>query len=302
MSNQSINLKDYEIVYNNGTSDAVWPLENDIVLAPGESAVIWRVLQTVLNTGVDDDSFIDYWKKQTSNADLNLVRGKKFTRSVCNGLANSGERSMVIRAKVTREVLTMVAYNGKGNIEANQSITFTYTDGTEGAISNYTAAPTPGSTEDGQVTGTYNLYERPCPCSYCGSCAVCQRSMLLIDEVNELIPGQRITATFWVDPAREIFKGHCPGAPVLPGVYTMEATAQATDLVLMTKPAYADKVPLFLGINNVKFRKKILPGDTLEIHAELLSERAKKAIATCKCAVYTAGDLAAETGVTIAMR
>lgn len=42
--------------------------------------------------------------------------------------------------------------------------------------------------------------------------------------------------------------------------------------------------------------KKILPGDTLEIHVELLSERAEKAIATCKCAVYTAGDLAAETG------
>lgn len=163
MSNQSINLKDYEIVHNNGTSDAVWPLENDIVLAPGESAVIWRVLQTVLNTGVDDDNFIDYWKKQTSNADLNLVRGKNFTRSVCNGLANSGERSMVIRAKATREVLTMVAYNGKGNIEANQSITFTYTDGTEGAISNYTAAPTPGSTEDGQVTGTYTFTKGPVP-------------------------------------------------------------------------------------------------------------------------------------------
>ena len=58
---------------------------------------------------------------------------------------------MVIRAKATREVLTMVAYNGKGNIEANQSITFTYTDGTEGAISNYTAAPTPGSAEAGQA-------------------------------------------------------------------------------------------------------------------------------------------------------
>lgn len=42
--------------------------------------------------------------------------------------------------------------------------------------------------------------------------------MLLIDKVNELIPGQRITATFWVDSAREIFKGHCPGGPVLPGV------------------------------------------------------------------------------------
>ena len=42
--------------------------------------------------------------------------------------------------------------------------------------------------------------------------------------------------------------------------------------------------------------------DTLEIHVELLSERAEKAIATCKCAVYTAGDLAAETGGTITMR
>jgi len=126
--------------------------------------------------------------------------------------------------------------------------------------------------------------------------------MLLIDEVSELLPGKRIAATFWVDPSREIFRGHFPGAPVLPGVYTVEATAQATDLVLMTKPAYAGKVPLFLGINNVRFRRKILPGDTLEIHAELLSERAEKAIATCRCAVYVKKELAAETEVTIAMR
>lgn len=126
--------------------------------------------------------------------------------------------------------------------------------------------------------------------------------MLLIDEVSELIPGQRVTASFWVDPAREIFRGHFPGDPVLPGVYTVEATAQATDLVLMTKPCYAGKTPLFLGINNVKFRKKILPGDTLEIHAELFSERPEKAIASCRCQVFTDGDLAAESEVTIAMR
>ncbi|WP_253291079.1 3-hydroxyacyl-ACP dehydratase FabZ [Pseudoflavonifractor sp. MSJ-37] len=126
--------------------------------------------------------------------------------------------------------------------------------------------------------------------------------MLLIDEVSELIPGQRVTASFWVDPAREIFRGHFPGDPVLPGVYTVEATAQATDLVLMTKPCYAGKTPLFLGIDNVKFRKKILPGDTLEIHAELFSERPEKAIASCKCQVFTDGDLAAESEVTIAMR
>ncbi|WP_293009300.1 MULTISPECIES: 3-hydroxyacyl-ACP dehydratase FabZ [unclassified Oscillibacter] len=126
--------------------------------------------------------------------------------------------------------------------------------------------------------------------------------MLLIDEVSELVPGERVVASFYVDPAREIFKGHFPGDPVLPGVYTVEASAQATDLVLMTKPDYAGKIPLFLGINNVKFRKKILPGDTLEIHAEILTQRPEKAIATCKCIVYTAGDLAAESEVTIAMR
>ena len=126
--------------------------------------------------------------------------------------------------------------------------------------------------------------------------------MLLIDEVQELIPGQRIRASLWVDPAREIFKGHFPGDPVLPGVYTVEATAQATDLVLMTKPAYAGKIPLFLGINNVKFRKKILPGDTMDIRAELLSEREEKAIASCKCTVYVKDELAAESEVTIAMR
>ena len=163
VSDQSINLKDYEIVYNNGTSDTVWPLENDIVLPPGKSAVIWCVLQTVLDTGVDDDNFIDYWKKQTNNANLNLSRGKNFTCSVCNGLANSGERSMVIRVKVTGEVLTTVSYNGKDKIAANQSITFTYTDGTEGSISNYKAAPTPGSVEDGQVTGTYKFADGPAP-------------------------------------------------------------------------------------------------------------------------------------------
>ena len=126
--------------------------------------------------------------------------------------------------------------------------------------------------------------------------------MLLIDEVSDLVPGEYIDASFWVDPAREIFKGHFPGDPVLPGVYTVEATAQAADILLMLKPEYAGKTPLFLGINNVRFRRKILPGDTLQIHAEMLSERPEKAIATCKCVVKVGKELAAETEVTLAMR
>ena len=54
--------------------------------------------------------------------------------------------------------------------------------------------------------------------------------MLLIDEVSELVPGDHIVATFWVDPQREIFKGHFPGDPVLPGVYTVEDSARILEL------------------------------------------------------------------------
>ena len=126
--------------------------------------------------------------------------------------------------------------------------------------------------------------------------------MLLIDTVSFLIPGQEIKASFYVDKNREIFKGHFPGEPVLPGVYTVEATAQAADILLMTLDRYKGKIPLFLGINNVSFRKKVVPGDTLEIHAVLMSERPEKAIATCKAEVFTNGELAASSEVSLAMR
>ncbi len=126
--------------------------------------------------------------------------------------------------------------------------------------------------------------------------------MLLIDEVSHLVPGEEIVATFYVNPARDIFRGHFPEEPVLPGVYTVEATAQAADILLLSLDRYHGKVPLFLGINNVCFRRKIVPGDTIEIRASLLSERAEKAIATCSAKVYVGEELAAETEVTLAMR
>lgn len=126
--------------------------------------------------------------------------------------------------------------------------------------------------------------------------------MLMIDTVSELVPGEYVIASTWVDPARDVFKGHFPGDPVFPGIYTVEATAQAADLILMTKPSYAGKVPLFLGIDHVRFWKKVMPGDTLEIRAELLSERVEKAIATCKGSVYVDGTLVLESEVSIAMR
>ena len=126
--------------------------------------------------------------------------------------------------------------------------------------------------------------------------------MLLVDQVQELVPGERCISTFYVDPAREIFKGHFPGDPVLPGVYTVEATAQTADILLLSTKRYAGKIPLFLGINGVRFLKKILPGDTVEIRAKLAAERPEKAIATCSAEVYNHGELAVTGDVTLAMR
>ena len=126
--------------------------------------------------------------------------------------------------------------------------------------------------------------------------------MLLVDTVEELEPGERIVASFYVDPSREIFKGHFPNDPVLPGVYSVESMAQTADILLLSMPRYSGKTPLFLGIDKVSFRRKILPGDTLEIHAAMFSERQEKAIATCSAEIYVHGELAATGQVTLAMR
>ncbi len=126
--------------------------------------------------------------------------------------------------------------------------------------------------------------------------------MLLVDTAEEMVPGDHIVTTFFIDPDREIFRGHFPGEPVLPGVYSVECMAQSADILLLSMERYAGKVPLFLGINNVRFLRKILPGDTIEIHARLASERAEKAIATCSAEIYNHGELAATGDVTLAMR
>ncbi len=126
--------------------------------------------------------------------------------------------------------------------------------------------------------------------------------ILLIDTVSKLVPGEEVVASYYVKPDLAVFEGHFPDEPVLPGVYTVEATAQAADILLLTLPRYAGKVPLFLGINAVRFHRKVQPGDTLDIRAKLQSERAEKAIATCKAEVYVEGQLVAESEVTLAMR
>ena len=126
--------------------------------------------------------------------------------------------------------------------------------------------------------------------------------MLLIDTVSRLVPGSEAVASLYIDPKWDSFQGHLPGRPVLPGVYSLEAMAQCADLIVLSLDRYAGKAPLFAGAEKVFFRRPISPGDTVELHASLLSERAEFGMAICKGRAFVEGNLCAEAEVTLAMR
>ena len=126
--------------------------------------------------------------------------------------------------------------------------------------------------------------------------------MLLIDSVSALEPEDSLCAHFHVDATWEIFKGHFPANPVLPGVYAVECMAQAADILLLSMERYAGTIPFFIGIDNVRFIQKIRPGDTIDINVAILRERKERAIVTCNSEISVGGHLAAKGEVTLAMR
>ncbi|MCS6885801.1 MAG: 3-hydroxyacyl-ACP dehydratase FabZ [Acidobacteriota bacterium] len=94
---------------------------------------------------------------------------------------------------------------------------------------------------------------------------------LLVDKVIEFEPGKRIVAIKNVTANEPFFQGHFPGAPVMPGVLIIEAMAQAGGLVLLgTIDDPQEKLLLFTGIEGAKFRKPVVPGDTLRLEMTLI--------------------------------
>ena len=126
--------------------------------------------------------------------------------------------------------------------------------------------------------------------------------MLMIDEIVEIVPEKSITASLYLHPAFDYFTGHFPKSPVMPGVLTVESMAQAADVLLLSCERYAGTIPYFIGIDDVKFKRKIEPGDTITIVAEIYKENLEKAIVTCDCVVYNKDEVATTGKVTLAMR
>ena len=92
---------------------------------------------------------------------------------------------------------------------------------------------------------------------------------LFIDEMLELEPGIRGVAKKYVTGEEYFFKGHFPGNPVMPGVLIVEACAQVGAVVALSLEQFKGLTPLFAGIDNVKFKKMVKPGDTLILECEI---------------------------------
>lgn len=97
---------------------------------------------------------------------------------------------------------------------------------------------------------------------------------LLVDSVLESRPGESLLATKNVSINEPFFQGHFPNAPVMPGVLIIEAMAQATCLLANESAEVSNNaIYLLVGVDKARFKRQVVPGDRLLLHAELVKHR-----------------------------
>jgi len=128
--------------------------------------------------------------------------------------------------------------------------------------------------------------------------------VLMIDRVKELEPGKRIVAVKNVSANEPHFQGHFPGRPIMPGVLILEAMAQAAGIMVFSAEGAVQQndrqVYYYVGIDNARFKKPVVPGDQLELEVKL--ERALRGIGKFGCVARVEGVTVAEATILCSVR
>lgn len=119
-----------------------------------------------------------------------------------------------------------------------------------------------------------------------------RQPFLLVDRIIEMIPGESVTALKNVSMNEPFFAGHFPQEPVMPGVLIVEAMAQAGAVAILSMEEFKGKTAYFGGIKNAKFKKKVIPGDTLRLEVSIV--KLKKNAGVGQGIAYVDGKVAAQ--------
>jgi 3-hydroxyacyl-[acyl-carrier-protein] dehydratase len=122
---------------------------------------------------------------------------------------------------------------------------------------------------------------------------------LLIDEVLELEPGERVVARKRVREDEWYLRGHFPGRPVMPGVLIVEAMAQTGAVAVLSEEENRGRIALFAGIDETRFKRIVEPGDELELECTL--EQVRGPVGKGKARATVDGQLAARGTLTFAV-
>ena len=120
---------------------------------------------------------------------------------------------------------------------------------------------------------------------------------LMVDRIVDLTPGRHAVGIKQVTANEPQFTGHFPGRPIMPGVLMVEALAQTAGVAVMTLDEYHGKLGLFAGIDECRFRRMVLPGDTLRL--EVTVEKLRGMFGRVKAVATVDGDVAVEATLSI---